>query len=127
MGGHAGGPNGRDKPMSKHATNRREVRENGHLFRSSRRRDAYFRTIKEEKLAKREKNKMSKIGNYVVELQEAKINCPECEGEGKCTYDRFVPQGFGNDYGYFEDYITECGNCEGSGTVEVEEEEEEDA
>ena len=73
---------------------------------------------------------MSKIGNYVVGLQEAtetKVDCPECMGEGTCTYDRFVPQGFSNAYGYYEDYITECDNCEGSGTVEVEEEEEEDA
>jgi hypothetical protein len=69
---------------------------------------------------------MSKIGNYVVGLQEAtetKVDCPECMGEGTCTYDRFVPTGFSNPYGYYEDYIAECDNCEGSGTVEVEEEE----
>ena len=91
MGSHAGDPNGRDKPMSKHSTNRRE-RENGRLFRSSKRRDAYFRKLKEEKLTKREKNKMSKMGNYVVELQERPtyINCPECEGEGRCEYERAV-------------------------------------
>tara|TARA_R110002126_G_scaffold32307_1_gene102710 strand:+ start:651 stop:872 length:222 start_codon:yes stop_codon:yes gene_type:complete len=73
---------------------------------------------------------MSNIGNYVVGLQEAtetKVDCPECMGEGTCTYDRFVPTGFSNPYGYYEDYVTECDNCEGSGTVEVEEEEEEDA
>ncbi len=69
---------------------------------------------------------MSNIGNYVVGLQEAtetKVDCPECMGEGTCTYDRFVPTGFSNPYGYYEDYIAECDNCEGSGTVEVEEEE----
>ena len=45
---------------------------------------------------------MSKIGNYVVGLQEAaatKVDCPECKGEGECAYDRFVPMGFSNDYG----------------------------
>ena len=68
---------------------------------------------------------MSKIGNYVVGLQEAaetKVDCPECMGEGTCTYDRFVPQWFNNAYGYYDDYITECDNCEGSGKVEEEEE-----
>jgi|TARA_B110000238_G_C16099605_1_gene427657 DnaJ-class molecular chaperone len=66
---------------------------------------------------------MSKIGNYVVGLQEAaaaKVDCPECTGEGTCTYDRYVSQGFSNAYGYYEDYITECDNCAGSGKVEEE-------
>tara|TARA_R110001599_G_scaffold60348_1_gene167742 strand:+ start:2127 stop:2342 length:216 start_codon:yes stop_codon:yes gene_type:complete len=69
---------------------------------------------------------MSKIGNYVVGLQEAaatKVDCPECKGEGECAYDRFVPMGFNNDYGDFEEYIAQCDNCEGSGTVEIEENE----
>ena len=67
---------------------------------------------------------MSKIGNYVVGLQEAKVDCPECNGEGECTYDRFVPQGFNNAYGYYEDYVTQCENCAGAGKIEADEEEE---
>jgi hypothetical protein len=31
--------------------------------------------------------------------------------------------GFNNDYGDFEEYIAQCDNCEGSGTVEIEENE----
>lgn len=111
--------------MSKHATNRRGERENGRLFRSSRRRDAYFRKLKEDKLNKREKNKMSKMGNYVVGLQEQPtyINCPECDGEGRCEYEREVPMSNSNPYGYLEDYWADCENCNGAGRVERDDDE----
>ena len=33
-----------------------------------------------------------------------RIDCPECDGTGSMTYDRFVTQGPSVPFGYFEDY-----------------------
>ena len=105
--------------MGKHATNRRGEHENGRLFRSTRRRDAYFRKLKEEKLTKREKNKMSKMGNYVVGLKEKPtyINCPECEGEGTVEREVWVRQS-ATWHGDFESKTQDCDNCNGAGRIE---------
>jgi DnaJ-class molecular chaperone len=62
---------------------------------------------------------MSKIGNYVVGLQEAMIDCPECDGEGRCEYERAVPMSNSNPYGYLEGYWAECENCGGTGIIEA--------
>ena len=65
---------------------------------------------------------MSKIKNYLMELQEAMIDCPECGGEGRCEYEREVPMSNSNPYGYLEDYWAECDNCQGTGQIEADEE-----
>lgn len=71
---------------------------------------------------------MSKIGNYVVGLQENPfIECPECKGEGRCEYERAVPMSNSNPYGYLEDYWAECDNCSGMGEIERDWENEADA
>ena len=46
-----------------------------------------------------------------------RIDCPECDGTGSVTYDRFVTQGPSVPFGYFEDYSEECDNCAGHGTI----------
>ena len=55
-----------------------------------------------------------------------KVDCPECAGKGKAEYERFVV--VGPTGGYYEDFWNECENCNGSGSIEVDEEdlEEED-
>ena len=50
--------------------------------------------------------------------------CPQCEGEGTCTYEEGVP-----DYvygGYLQEVIDTCDMCYGYGEVEDWDEEEED-
>ena len=51
----------------------------------------------------------------------SKVDCPECAGEGQCTYEKFVPMGFSRDYGEWEDYVTQCDNCRGCGKIDVDE------
>ena len=45
-----------------------------------------------------------------------KKECPQCEGEGTCTYEEAVA-----DYehgGYLQEVVDTCNLCEGSGTVD---------
>lgn len=51
------------------------------------------------------------------------VNCPECDGHGRCEYERAVPMSNSNPYGYLEDYWAECENCHGYGEVLADEEE----
>ena len=69
---------------------------------------------------------MSKIGNYVVGLQEAMIDCPECSGTGECEYEYARKGSFDNPEGYLEDYWADCENCGGTGIIEVDVEDDED-
>jgi|TARA_R110000764_G_scaffold32640_2_gene73732 DnaJ-class molecular chaperone len=55
---------------------------------------------------------MSKIGNYVVGLQEASNDCPECKGYGQVEVQITVDE--------FRD--EDCENCNGTGKLEGEEE-----
>tara|TARA_R100000935_G_scaffold20170_1_gene38222 strand:+ start:108 stop:287 length:180 start_codon:yes stop_codon:yes gene_type:complete len=59
---------------------------------------------------------MSKIGNYVVEVQEAASNipCPNCDGDGR------LEATLAPDYFRYDD----CDMCNGSGIVEGGEEDE---
>ena len=45
---------------------------------------------------------MSKIGNYVVGLQEAEVDCPECEGNGMVEVEFAVPHNCNRDIGYLD-------------------------
>tara|TARA_B110000977_G_scaffold196368_1_gene276594 strand:- start:754 stop:969 length:216 start_codon:yes stop_codon:yes gene_type:complete len=71
---------------------------------------------------------MSKIGNYVVEMQEMVftiiIDCPECDGDGRVEVEFAVPHGFNRDVGYLDTRMEDCENCSGSGEVELENEDE---
>jgi|TARA_R110000850_G_scaffold248862_1_gene373759 DnaJ-class molecular chaperone len=67
---------------------------------------------------------MSKIGNYVVGLQEAEVDCPECEGNGMVEVEFAVPHNCNRDIGYLDTRMEECENCYGSGQVEKEEDDE---
>jgi len=53
-----------------------------------------------------------------------RVNCPECNGEGEALYERFVV--VGPTGGYYEDYKTQCENCNGSGRIDVDDEDVED-
>ena len=59
---------------------------------------------------------MSKIGNYVVEMQEmaSTIPCPYCNGDGR------VEVALAPDY-FRED---DCDNCKGTGEIVLEDEDE---
>jgi hypothetical protein len=50
--------------------------------------------------------------------------CPECKGWGYTEYDRDVPCSSGR--GYVEEYVADCENCGGSGSIEYTEEDEDD-
>ena len=68
---------------------------------------------------------MSKIGNYVVGLQEsAMVPCPDCDGDGRVEVEFAVPHNFNRDVGYLDTRMEECENCYGSGEVELEYEDE---
>lgn len=47
------------------------------------------------------------------------IDCPECDGEGRCEYERAVPMSNSNPYGYLEGYWANCDNCGGTGIIEA--------
>ena len=51
------------------------------------------------------------------------IDCPECDGVGRCEYERAVPMSNSNPYGYLDRYWADCGNCHGQGQIEEDEEE----
>ena len=69
---------------------------------------------------------MSKIGNYVVEMQEMVSTrpCPDCDGDGRVEVEFAVPHNFNRDVGYLDTRMEECENCYGSGEVELEDEDE---
>lgn len=96
---------------TRHITNQRGVAQ-------SKRRANRFRKLKEEQLDK-ETNRMSRIGNYVVGLQEKPtyINCPECEGEGTVEREVWVRQS-ATWHGDFESKTQDCDNCNGAGRIE---------
>ena len=60
--------------------------------------------------------RMSKIGNYVVEMQEmaSTIPCPYCNGDGQVEV-ALAPDCFRED---------DCENCNGSGEIVLEDEDE---
>jgi len=47
------------------------------------------------------------------------IDCPECDGKGRCEYERAVPMSNSNPHGYLEDYWADCDNCDGTGIIEA--------
>ena len=51
-------------------------------------------------------------------MKNLDIDCPECDGEGRCEYERAVPMSNSNPYGYLEDYWATCENCGGTGIIE---------
>jgi len=51
-------------------------------------------------------------------MKNLDIDCPECDGEGRCEYERAVPMSNSNPYGYLEDYWADCENCGGTGIIE---------
>ena len=68
---------------------------------------------------------MSKIGNYVVGLQEsAMVPCADCDGDGRVEVEFAVPHNINRDVGYLDTRMEECENCYGSGEVELEDEDE---
>ena len=46
------------------------------------------------------------------------IDCPECKGEGRATYERMIPQGFNTPIPELEEYQDNCDNCAGAGQIE---------
>jgi hypothetical protein len=48
--------------------------------------------------------------------------CPECNGQGQREFERVHRASASNPYGDIESYFADCDNCEGSGEIEVEEE-----
>ena len=52
--------------------------------------------------------------------------CPECEGRGTVLYERVHSHNFGRDVGFIEEYEDTCENCDGSGNVEDDDEEEDE-
>ena len=68
---------------------------------------------------------MSKIGNYVVGLQEsAMVSCHDCDGDGVAFFEVPMPHSPSRDVG--ELYIEEgtCETCGGFGEIEREDEDE---
>tara|TARA_R100000935_G_C2711176_1_gene114153 strand:+ start:216 stop:449 length:234 start_codon:yes stop_codon:yes gene_type:complete len=71
---------------------------------------------------------MSKIGNYVVGLQEQQhfIECPECKDtyhQGKVTGEEF--KWTGDTYEPFETWV-DCDNCSGLGEIERDDDDEDE-
>lgn len=50
--------------------------------------------------------------------------CPECNGWGYTEYDRDVP--CSNGRGFVEEYVADCENCGGTGSIEYTEDDEDD-
>ena len=68
---------------------------------------------------------MSKMGNYVVGLQEsAMVSCHDCDGDGVVAFEVPMPHSPSRDIG--ELYIEEgtCETCGGLGEIEREDEDE---
>lgn len=66
---------------------------------------------------------MSKIGNYVVGLQEAQVECPDCDA-GFATVTVYKPQSFDRDVGEPYEVGRTCETCSGSGFVDKEDDDE---
>jgi DnaJ-class molecular chaperone len=49
-------------------------------------------------------------------------DCPECDGEGQVEYEVPVHASNSNPYGFLDSVWGQCGNCRGSGLVEIEDE-----
>jgi hypothetical protein len=68
---------------------------------------------------------MSKMGNYVVSLQEsAMMPCPDCDGDGRVEVEYAVPHNFNRDVGYLDTRMEDCETCSGYGEIEREDEDE---
>jgi DnaJ-class molecular chaperone len=52
--------------------------------------------------------------------------CPECEGQGTVTYERVHSHNVGRDVGFIEEYEDACENCDGTGQIEDDEDDEEE-
>lgn len=52
-------------------------------------------------------------------------DCPECNGRGQREFERVHRASASNPYGDVESYEAECDNCDGSGEIEYDEEDEE--
>ena len=48
--------------------------------------------------------------------------CDNCDGDGEVEIEVFMPQNFDRDVGYIDHQRVECGECYGTGYVEVEDE-----
>ena len=48
--------------------------------------------------------------------------CDNCDGDGEVEIEVFMPQNFDRDVGYIDHQKVECGECYGTGYVEVEDE-----
>lgn len=57
-------------------------------------------------------------------IMTGRINCPECDGEGTVEREVWVRQ-TSSWHGDFEDHTEDCDNCNGLGTIEALDEEEE--
>ena len=51
--------------------------------------------------------------------------CPECYGSGTMTYERVLRHSPSRDVGFIEEYEDDCENCQGSGEIENDDEEDE--
>ena len=68
---------------------------------------------------------MSKIGNYVVSLQEsAMMPCPDCDGDGVVTVEVPKPHSPSRDIGELYEELHHCELCDGLGEIEREDEDE---
>ena len=75
-------------------------------------------------MAKWKEIPLGKVKDYFVTDEPRNIDCPECKGEGTAVYERAVPMSNSNPYGDLEDYTTQCENCNGSGSIEADDEDE---
>ena len=66
---------------------------------------------------------MGRVKSWMEDLIQM-VPCSECDGDGCCEYERAVPMSNSNPYGYLEGYWAECENCNGSGEIEREDEDE---
>ena len=68
---------------------------------------------------------MSKMGNYVVSLQEsAMVSCPDCDGDGVVAVEVPMPHSPSRDVGYLDTRMEDCETCSGYGEIEREDEDE---
>ena len=71
---------------------------------------------------------MGKVKGIMMELQELKmtVTCPVCEGEGLESVEVFKPQSSSRDIGEPYEELWHCETCDGSGEIEMEEEDEQE-
>jgi len=68
---------------------------------------------------------MGKVKPWLMERQEMNITvtCPVCEGEGLESVEVFKPQSSSRDIGEPYEEMRHCETCDGSGEIEMEEDE----